>query len=108
MYLWQMDSLVTAALTLAALLLQGFAFINCLIQPAAAFPAADKWSKWGWASLTFVALLLVQTPLFGGIISLFGVAGIIASLVYLLDVRPAVREVTRGRGGSGGRNTGRW
>ncbi|PZS35486.1 MAG: DUF2516 domain-containing protein [Pseudonocardiales bacterium] len=108
MVLVHLDSLVTAALQLAALLLQGVAFVNCLIQPADAFKVADKWSKPGWAILTLVALLLVQAPLFGGLLSLFGIGGIIASLVYLLDVRPAVREISRGRGGSSGRNTGRW
>jgi len=108
MSLWTVDSTITQVLLLAALLMQGFAFINCLIQPTAAFKAAEKWNKWGWAILTLVALLLVQSPLFGGLLSLFGIGGVIASLVYLLDVRPAVREVSRGSGGSGGRNTGRW
>ncbi len=108
MQLLQFDRQITYVLQLAALLIQGFAFVNCLIQPAAAFPAADKWNKRGWAIVTFVALLVVQAPLFGGLLSLFGVAGIIASLVYVVDVRPAVREVARGQGGRGERNTGRW
>ncbi len=108
MSLWTVDSMVTQVLLLAALIVQGFAFINCLIQPVDAFKVADKWNKWGWAILTFVAIVFVQSSLFGGLLSIFGVAGVIASLVYLLDVRPAVREVARGRGGSGGRNPGRW
>lgn len=104
----QLDSTITYVLQLAALLVQGFAFVNCLIQPAAAFEAAGKWNKWGWTILTFVALLLVQAPLFGGLLSLLGVGAIIASLVYLVDVRPAVREVSGGPDGRGDRNPGRW
>ena len=105
MHILQFAGVVTRILLLAALLLQGFAFVHCLLQPAAAFPAAGKWTKAGWAILTGLALVLV--PLFG-LLSIFGVGAIIASIVYLVDVRPAVREISGGRGGSGWRNTGRW
>jgi hypothetical protein len=105
MHILQLEGAVTQVLVLAAFLLQGFAFVHCLLQPAAAFPAAGKWTKAGWAIVTGLALILV--PLFQPL-SIFGVAAIIASIVYIVDVRPAVREVSGGRGGSGWRNTGRW
>jgi len=105
MHILQLEGVVTQGLLLAALLLQGFAFVHCLLQPAAAFPVAGKWTKTGWSILTGLALVLVP---FFGLLSIFGVGAIIASIVYIVDVRPAVREVAGGPGGSGGRNTGRW
>lgn len=93
-------------LWVAALLLQGFAFVHCMLQRTAAFPAAGKWNKWGWAIITFLAL--VVTYISGNPIGLLPLVGLIASCVYVVDVRPAVREISGGRGGSGGRDTGRW
>jgi len=85
-----------------ALILQVFAFGHCLFQRTDAFPAAGKWTKPGWAIVTGLAIPLTY---FSGPLSLFGIAFLVASLVYLVDVRPAVREVS---GGRGGRDTGRW
>lgn len=92
-------------LSLAALVLQGFAFVHCLLQRPDAFPAAGKWTKNGWLVVTGIA---VPLTFFAGVISIFGTAALIASIVYLVDVRPAVREVSGGRGGADGRDTGRW
>ncbi len=94
--------LISRILADAALIVQFFAFGHCLLQRTAAFPAAGKWTKPGWAVVTGLAVPI--TWVFGTL-SLFGVAFLIASLVYLLDVRPAVREVS---GGRGGRDSGRW
>jgi len=101
----QIPGLIGQGLLYAALLLQGFAFVHCMFQRADAFPAAGKWTKPAWAILTGLAIVLT---LLSGPLSFLALAGIIASIVYLVDVRPAVREVSGGRGGSGGRDTGRW
>lgn len=96
---------VILVLWIGALALQGFAAVHCLIQRTDAFPAAGKWNKWGWAIVTglaFLVTLIYQSPL-----NLLPLVGFVASCVYLVDVRPAVREVSGGRGG-GGRDTGRW
>ena len=88
-----------------ALLLQGFAVAHCLIQRADAFPAAGKWNKWGWVIITGLAFLVMLAGM-GNPIGLLALVGFVGSCVYLVDVRPAVREVSGGRGG--GRDTGRW
>ncbi len=93
-------------LWLAALALQGFAVVHCLLQRTDAFPAAGKWNKWGWVAVTSIAFLV--TFLYRSPIALLPLVGFIASCVYLVDVRPAVREISGGRGGAGGRDTGRW
>jgi hypothetical protein len=35
--------------------------------------------------------------LFGGLLSFFGIPALVAALVYLVDVRPAVRGTSGGR-----------
>lgn len=93
---------VVLVLWIAALALQGFALVHCLLQRSDAFPAADKWNKWGWSIVTglaFAVTLLWRTPL-----ALLPLVGFVASCVYMVDVRPAVREISGGRG----RDTGRW
>jgi len=97
---------VLLVLWIAALLLQGFALVHCLIQRTDAFPAAGKWNKWGWAIVMFLAFLV--TYLYGNPLNLLPLVGLVASCVYLVDVRPAVREISGGRGGRGGRDTGSW
>lgn len=70
-----------------------WAVVDAAVRPAAAYPAADKLTKPIW--LGILAAALVLTFLFGGL-SLFGLAGIVAAIVYLVDVRPAVRSMRPG------------
>jgi hypothetical protein len=66
-----------------------FALIDCLIRPSAAFVAANKLTKPIWAAILGVcALVLVALSTFS---SFFGIPALVGVLVYLLDVRPAVR-----------------
>ena len=71
-----------------------WAFLDCLIRPTEAFRAAEKLTKPGWLVITGLAALVT---FFAGTIGFLGIAAIIAALVYLVDVRPAVREITGGR-----------
>jgi hypothetical protein len=63
------------------------ALIDSLLHPEGAYVASGKQTKWFWA------LVLVL----GFFISLVGV---IAAIVYFVDVRPAVKGSGSGRGGS--------
>ena len=90
--------LIIWVLTAAALGLKGYALIDALRVPTAAFPAAGKLTKPLWLTFLVVALLVniaVLNPLF--IVNLLGV---VAAAVYLIDVRPAVAAYR-----SGGRNS---
>ena len=73
--------------------LKGFAFIDCLRRPAAAFPAVSRQSKVLWLILTGLALLLGLLPSF--VLNIFGLAGIVAALVYVFDVRQRIINITR-------------
>lgn len=80
------------------ILLQAWAVVDCAIRKAPAFTATGKLSKPAWLGITGLALLLQiivgPSALIGGITTLLVLCGIVASLVYLTDVRPAVREVS--------------
>ncbi|MEI8260315.1 MAG: DUF2516 family protein [Actinomycetes bacterium] len=73
--------------------LKGFAFIDCLRRPAAAFPAVSRQSKVLWLIITGLALLLGLLPSF--VLNIFGLAGIVAALVYVFDVRQRIINITR-------------
>jgi hypothetical protein len=72
------------------------ALIHALFQRSDAFVAAGKLSKLAWVGITFAAL--VAAALFPD--QIFAIIAIVAMLVYLVDVRPAIREVTGGGGPS--------
>ncbi|WP_233506991.1 DUF2516 family protein [Jiangella anatolica] len=90
------QSWILILLGIGALGLKGYAFIDALRVPKDAFPAAGKLTKPIWLAILGVALLveiaLFPTPLF--FVNLLGVVG---AAVYLVDVRPAVRQYGGGR-----------
>lgn len=72
---------------------KGFAFVAALSFPEPAYAAAAKLTKVGWSlilGIALVAQLLIPMPL-----HLLNLVGLVAALVFLADVRPALREVTR-------------
>ncbi|GAA1611826.1 MULTISPECIES: DUF2516 family protein [Kribbella] len=75
------------------------ALADAAFRPRAVFIAADKLTKPGWVLILAVFAL---SQVFQGWLSFFGLIGIVASAVYLVDARPALRAATgRGRGGWG-------
>ena len=71
--------------------LRTWAVVDCATRKAAAFPAAMKQTKVVWLAGTVAAALLGPFLPFP-----FDVISIIVALIYLADVRPAVREVSGG------------
>ncbi|MGW5644123.1 DUF2516 family protein [Saccharopolyspora sp. NPDC003752] len=69
-----------------------FAFVHAASQRADAFTAVDKLNKLAWMGITGVAaLVLIFSTL--GPFTIIWIAGLVASLVYIVDVRPKVKEV---------------
>ena len=92
MDLFAIPSMVMLALSLAMFLAQAFAFLDAATHRPDAYVAADKLTKTAWMiilGLGVAAHLLFWSPL-----SLFNLIGIIAALVYLVDVRPALKALT--------------
>lgn len=80
-----------------SLVLIGVAFVHCLTQRTDAFPAIGTLPKGGWLAILGICLLLSLLPSFGTF-SLFRLIGIGAALVYLLDVRVGLKDLTDGKG----------
>jgi hypothetical protein len=87
------DLLLLQALFFGALALTGWALVDALVRPAAGYVAAGKLTKPGWAAILGIAVLVI---LWQGPMSFLGLPAIIAGIVYLVDVRPAVRGLSRG------------
>jgi len=73
-----------------------FGFLHALTQRKDAYTAADRKTKVFWSGVTgaATAALGLFSPASGGFI--FWVAGLVAALVYLVDVRPKLNEVQKG------------
>ena len=69
-----------------------WALIDCIMRPAAAFPAIERQTKVAW--ITFLALATVFVMFFGAI-SLIGMLGVVIGVYYLVDVRTKVLAITR-------------
>src|SRR5262245_35478979 len=86
---------VKNSLLLVVLVVELVAFIHCRTRLAEALPVVGWIRKGGWLGLTggsfFFTLLLVSFPI-------FGLVAIAAALIYLLDVRPALRDAVDGHG----------
>ena len=93
--LGQAQGYVMLVLTLAALVLEVYAFVHALMQRSDAFTAADKLTKPVWCAITGVglAILAISTS---GPYSFLWLVGIIAVLIYIVDVRPRVIEIQQG------------
>ena len=73
-----------------------FAFFHALTQRVDAYTAAERMTKPAWLGITgggAAAMLLFAPYSFG---SIFWLAGLVAVLVYMVDVRPKLIEVQRG------------
>ncbi|GAB7049736.1 DUF2516 family protein [Catenuloplanes indicus] len=78
-----------------ALVVLGVSFVHCLTQRADGFPAIGTLPKGGWLAIlglcmVFCLLLSRQT--------IFQMIGIAAGMVYLLDVRVGLRDLSDGKG----------
>jgi Protein of unknown function (DUF2516) len=87
---------VTWVLTVVCLIIELWAFLNCLTQRAEAFGVVGRIPKGGWLAMTGGAVLV--TLLFGTVGSFLGLIAVVVAGVYLLDVRPALRDAVDGHG----------
>jgi hypothetical protein len=87
------DGIVYQVVLYGTLALTVWAFVDAVVRPAAGFVAAGKLTKPGWLAITGIAALIL---LWQGPLSFLGLPAVIAAVVYLVDVRPAVRGLRRG------------
>ncbi len=79
----------------ALVALRAWAVLDCLVRKTAAFPAVDKLTKPAWLAILVISGLL-GTFLSPSPAYPFSLISVIVAMVYLADVRPAVREVSGG------------
>jgi hypothetical protein len=96
MLLQTLDHWVYLILFLAAVPVGLFAVAHATMQRADAYPAADKLTKPAWVGITGGATVLLLLNVFVTGHLLFYLIALVAVLVYLVDVKPAVTEVQRG------------
>ena len=99
------QNLLLLALTLAALVTEVVALVDAVRTRPDAFTAAGKLTKNKWSVILGIAVVLGIISLPVGVLGIFGLVAVVAAAVYLVDVRPAVRQM-RGRGSAGGSHMG--
>jgi hypothetical protein len=72
------------------------ALVNCLSQRADAFPVVGSLSKNQWTAILLASA--IATILCGFTLQLLAFIAITAAAVYMLDVRPALRDAANGSG----------
>ncbi|GAA5073376.1 hypothetical protein HNP84_008555 [Thermocatellispora tengchongensis] len=89
-------------LAIGAFAMSAFAFVHALRTPARAFAVTGKQTKKLWTIILGFAVLFsfAAAVQYLSVIGIFTIASVIASGIYLADVRPAVKEI--GKGGNSG------
>jgi hypothetical protein len=86
-------SLILLAGAFVLFALEAWAFVDAVSHKPEVFEAAGKQTKTMWLVILGIALaahMLIWHP-----IHLINLVGAVASIVYLVDVRPALRSMTR-------------
>lgn len=73
------------------------ALLHCVSQRSDAFAAVGTLSKGAWLGLMAVGILLTTLAFLGSLV-FFGLMAVAIPAVYLLDVRPALRDAVDGHG----------
>jgi 4-amino-4-deoxy-L-arabinose transferase-like glycosyltransferase len=92
----QFIGIINALLTLFTVVLGVVAFIHCATQRSDAFPAIGTLQKPAW--LAIIGVATVMALLTNTRFLLFHMITIGAAALYLLDVRPGLKDATNGNG----------
>ncbi|MFB7089469.1 DUF2516 family protein [Streptomyces sp. NPDC056296] len=80
-------------LSIALILFSGFALVDAAVRREDAYRAADKKTKPFWLIILGIAFVV---NLIFNILSFLPIIGLIATIVYVVDVRPALRGLPGG------------
>src|SRR5215213_11984952 len=89
---------IDVLVVIASMVVQAIALIHCVTQRGDGFQAIGTLPKGAWLAILAVCFLLTFFGVGGGATSIFGLIGVAAALIYLLDVRPGLRDLTDGKG----------
>src|SRR5690242_13957211 len=91
----QVVSYINLLVLIFSVIVQGVALVHCLTQRGDGFTAIGTLPKGAWIAILFVCIVLTLLLGSTGIFSLIGIA---AALIYLLDVRAGLRDLSDGKG----------
>jgi hypothetical protein len=86
-------------LLLGAFVVETWAFVHAIFQPATAFTAASKQTKPIWLLITGLAFVIGIGGAIGylALFSIFPIVAFVAAAIYLVDVRPKIKQVRPGQ-----------
>ncbi|MFC6152888.1 DUF2516 family protein [Nocardioides yefusunii] len=87
-----LTALVGLVATLGFVVVKAYALISALTFSEQAYEASAKLTKVAWCAI--LGLALVAQLVFRSPIQMLNLVGLVAALVFLADVRPALRDVT--------------
>lgn len=90
------QSYIIFGVILIALAVKAVAFVNALLWPGQAYVAAGKLTKPAWLAILGIGLAAQVLLLAASPLNPIHLIASIAAIVFLVDVRPAVQEVSRG------------
>ena len=93
------QAVVFLVLGVAAFAVQVFALVDAIRHRPDAYVAASKMTKQRWVIILAVAVAIGFISFDGNALGFLNLIAFVAAAVYLVDVRPALRQV-QGRGGS--------
>lgn len=97
-FAFAVQSVIAYAVWIVSLIVQAVALIHCVTQRGDGFQAIGTLPKGAWIAILAVCFLLTFLGVGGGATGIFGLIGVAAALIYLLDVRPGLRDLTDGKG----------
>jgi hypothetical protein len=99
-FVYAAEGYLNLVILVALLVIEIVAFINCVTQRSDAFPVVGSLSKAAWLAILGASVLftLICSYPLGSSMSIFAFIAIIAAGIYMLDVRPALRDATDGTG----------
>ena len=89
---------INTLITLFTLVLGVVAFIHCATQRSDAFQAIGTLQKPAWLAIIGVSTVLALVTTASSFTLIFSLIAIAAAALYLLDVRPGLRDISNGRG----------
>ncbi len=92
MNVFEAQSIVMLVVQLAVLTITIFAFVNSLLYSAESYLAAGKLTKPTWCTILGLGVVLFFVPI---PLALVSIIMLVAALVYLTDVRPALAGLYR-------------
>jgi len=99
--------LVYVLFYLVIFVLAVWALVDLVQRPSAAFTTAGKRTKGFWGLILGLAVavgfMALPPPIGLGFLSFLALGSAVAAIVYLVDVRPAIRPYSRRRGPRGPR-----